>query len=113
MVFLVARRRAMASGSPPAVHMMFTIVKHQWQHITSDSDITLEQIRSQFEKEYRVKVTEMGVVGAGAFVPPMRKELEEEQEYLEQRLSMADSAVREDYRRLQQMVAEERASRRL
>ncbi|KAJ6533699.1 hypothetical protein B0H19DRAFT_1272339 [Mycena capillaripes] len=113
LVFLVARSRAMASGSPPAVHMMFTIVKHQWQHVAGSPDITLEQIRSQFEKEYRVKVTEMGVEGAGAFVPPSRKELEEEQGYLEQRLSMADSAVREDYRRLQQMVAEERASRRL
>ncbi|KAJ7271835.1 hypothetical protein C8J57DRAFT_1507739 [Mycena rebaudengoi] len=113
MVFLVARRRAMASGSPTAVHMMFTIVKHQWQHVTGNPDITLEKIRSQFEMEYRVTMTEMGVEGAGAFVPPMRKELEEEQGYVEQRLSMADSAVRNDYRRLQQMVAEERASRRL
>ncbi|KAF8164625.1 hypothetical protein K438DRAFT_2025256 [Mycena galopus ATCC 62051] len=104
MVFLVARRRALASGSPPAVHMMFTIVKHQWQHATCNPDLTLDQIRCQLEKEYRVKVTEMGVEGAGEFLPPTRKELEEEQGYLEQRFSMADPAVREDYRRLQQMV---------
>ncbi|KAJ7206573.1 hypothetical protein GGX14DRAFT_637636 [Mycena pura] len=100
MVFLVARRRAMASGSPPAVHMMFTVVKHQWKYVAGTPDMTLEQIRSQFEKEYRVKVTEMGVEGAGAFVPPTQQELEEERRYLEQRLSMADPAVREDYRRL-------------
>ncbi|KAF7354355.1 hypothetical protein MVEN_01124100 [Mycena venus] len=112
MVFLVARRCAMASGSPAAVHMMFTIVKHQWQHVTCNPDITLEQIRSQLEKEYRVKVTDMGVEGTGAFVPPTRKELEE-QGYLEQRLSMADPAVHEDYRRLQQMVAEERVLGRM
>ncbi|KAJ7239061.1 hypothetical protein C8J57DRAFT_1246108 [Mycena rebaudengoi] len=66
MVFLVARRRGMASGSPPAVHMMFTIVKHQWQHVTGNPDITLEQIRSQFEMEYRVTMTGMGVEGVRA-----------------------------------------------
>ncbi|KAJ7209310.1 hypothetical protein GGX14DRAFT_395415 [Mycena pura] len=66
MVFLVARRRAMASGSPPAVHMMFTIVKHQWKYVAGTPDMTLEQIRTQFEKEYHVKVTEMGVCTAHA-----------------------------------------------
>ncbi|KAJ6467448.1 hypothetical protein C8R45DRAFT_1020042 [Mycena sanguinolenta] len=49
IVFLVARRRAMASGSLPAIHMMFMIMKHQI--ITKRAILTMEQIRRQFEKE--------------------------------------------------------------
>ncbi|KAJ6566519.1 hypothetical protein B0H19DRAFT_1257727 [Mycena capillaripes] len=75
MVFLVARRRAMASGDLPAINMMYSIIRYL--HSGGFVCLTLEQIKKQFEREYRVKMTDDGVVGAGPFTPPTRQDLEE------------------------------------
>ncbi|KAF7332857.1 hypothetical protein MVEN_02390700 [Mycena venus] len=88
LLFLVARRRAMASGDPAAVNVMIGVIKFMWSH--GMVDLTPEQIRGQFEREYRVKVPEVGgVVGAGPFEPPTEQEMKEEKEYQRQRLATA------------------------
>ncbi|KAJ7184943.1 hypothetical protein C8R46DRAFT_1186200 [Mycena filopes] len=86
--FLVARRRAMASGCPAAVNVMLEILTSQWRDGLV-GNLTLQQIRSQLETEYRVKIHDGGVVGAGPYAWPTKMELEEEQEYLRQRLLTA------------------------
>ncbi|KAJ7115457.1 hypothetical protein C8R44DRAFT_928527 [Mycena epipterygia] len=81
-VFLVARRRAMTSGSFPDLYMMLTILECQFS-----LELTLEQIRRQLETECRVSLPDSGRGSAGAFVPPTAQELAEEKSYLAQRLS--------------------------
>ncbi|KAJ7669858.1 hypothetical protein DFH06DRAFT_157224 [Mycena polygramma] len=91
IVFLVARRRAMASGCVDAIHMMFAILKYGY--LSGAFDLTLEQIRHQLEMEYRVTATDYAVVGGGHFAPPTKQELEEERAYQKQRLAVADPAM--------------------
>ncbi|KAJ7633659.1 hypothetical protein DFH06DRAFT_1479568 [Mycena polygramma] len=71
IVFLVAHRRAMTSGSLPAINMMHTILCYQTA--IGLSRIPVQMIRSQLQTEYRVKIDDKGVVGAGAFAPSRRK----------------------------------------
>ncbi|KAJ7184880.1 hypothetical protein C8R46DRAFT_1186162 [Mycena filopes] len=88
IIFLVARRRAMASGCPASVEMMLAIIKYMWSH--GMVPLTPQQIMTQFETEYRLKIVEgVGVVGAGTFAPPTKKEKREEEEYRRQRLLTA------------------------
>ncbi|KAJ7431936.1 hypothetical protein B0H11DRAFT_2128180 [Mycena galericulata] len=94
IIFLVARRRAMASGDPAAVNMMLGIIHFMWCHDLVK--LTPEQIRSQFEKDYRVKIGETGwsVVGVGPtdFKLPTQQEMDEEREFQRQRLATATFA---------------------
>ncbi|KAJ7607259.1 hypothetical protein DFH06DRAFT_1347524 [Mycena polygramma] len=87
-VFLVARRRAMASGSLPAIHMMYTIVLDGT--LNGYYPLTPEQIRRQFEREYRVAITPATMRAAAPFAPPAAQELMEEREYLQMRLESVD-----------------------
>ncbi|KAJ7756567.1 hypothetical protein B0H16DRAFT_1885860 [Mycena metata] len=77
----------MASGSPAAVNMMYNIIKHM--HSFGLVNLTLAQIQNQFETEYRVKLTQDGVVGAGPWAWPTRWEKDEEREFQRQRLAIA------------------------
>ncbi|KAJ7881936.1 hypothetical protein B0H13DRAFT_931016 [Mycena leptocephala] len=93
IVFLVARRRAMASGDPAAVNMMLGIIHFMWCH--NLVKLTPEQIRGQFERDYRVKIGETGgVVGVGPtdFKLPTKLETDEEREFQRQRLATATFA---------------------
>ncbi|KAJ6521042.1 hypothetical protein B0H19DRAFT_1286597 [Mycena capillaripes] len=93
IVFLVARRRAMASGDPAAVNMMLGIIHFMWCHDLVK--LTPEQIRGQFERDYRVKIGETGgVVGVGPtdFKLPTKQEVDEERDFQRQRLATATFA---------------------
>ncbi|KAJ7458571.1 hypothetical protein FB451DRAFT_1273482 [Mycena latifolia] len=94
MVFLVARRRAMASGDASAIYMILRIVEYQKPFVPLD--LTSEQFRGQFEREYRVTISEAGRQAAGPFAPPTDKELEEERGFLEQRLALVPTGVAEE-----------------
>ncbi|KAJ7473457.1 hypothetical protein FB451DRAFT_1367399 [Mycena latifolia] len=83
VVFLVARRRAMASGSIPAIHMMFKIVKHEVE--SGSLNLTVDQVRQQFELEYDIKITPAAIQAAAPFAPPTLQEQMEEQYYIVQR----------------------------
>ncbi|KAJ7458591.1 hypothetical protein FB451DRAFT_1406343 [Mycena latifolia] len=84
LTFLVAHRRAMASGSLSALYMMLTILEcHFFPALTQ------EQMERQFEKEYRITVSAAGRQAAGPFLCPTQTEFQEEQAYLEQRLPRA------------------------
>ncbi|KAJ7473150.1 hypothetical protein B0H11DRAFT_2236688 [Mycena galericulata] len=85
-VFLVARRRAMSSGSVPAIHMMFTIIRYGEEDGMTVYDLSVDQIRRQFELEYRVEITPASIEAAEAFTPPTPQELQEEHDFLNQRL---------------------------
>ncbi|KAJ6536157.1 hypothetical protein B0H19DRAFT_1270954 [Mycena capillaripes] len=88
IIFLVARRRAMASGDPAAVNTMIGIIQLMWRH--GMVNLTPEQIRGQFEREYRVEIREVGgVIGAGQFEPPTQQERDEEMAYMRQRFATA------------------------
>ncbi|KAJ6480065.1 hypothetical protein DFH09DRAFT_1214709 [Mycena vulgaris] len=89
LVFLVARRRAMASGSPPAVYTMLNIVEDAQMRGFFDRDLTLEKIRRQFETEYRISTTEAGRRGANEYAPPTEQEIAEEWSYLQRRIKLA------------------------
>ncbi|KAJ7764220.1 hypothetical protein B0H16DRAFT_1718159 [Mycena metata] len=94
IIFLVARRRAMADGSPAAVNKMFAILRDGC--LRGDFNLTLQLISHQLETEYRVKIEgTAGVVGAGAFASPTKRELEEEREYRRQRIATAIFAPKE------------------
>ncbi|KAJ7676782.1 hypothetical protein DFH06DRAFT_1428576 [Mycena polygramma] len=86
-VFLVARRRAMASGSIPAIHMMFAIATHGEVDGMTVYDVAVEQMRRQFEMEYRIELTPAAIQAAEPFAPPTQSELKEEREFLRQRLN--------------------------
>ncbi|KAJ6549333.1 hypothetical protein DFH09DRAFT_620491 [Mycena vulgaris] len=78
-----------ASESLPAVHMMLNIVESAQRE--RSLDLTLEQVRRQFETEYRVSTTETARLAAGEFALPTPHELEEEWSYLQQRMAHAVS----------------------
>ncbi|KAJ7642178.1 hypothetical protein FB45DRAFT_1022882 [Roridomyces roridus] len=92
-VFLVARRRAMASGSIPDIHMMFTMATRS--PIPILHKISVEQIRQQFEKECRIKITEETMRAAAPFVPPTRRELKEEKAFYMRRWESAGLPIPE------------------
>jgi hypothetical protein len=83
----------MASGDPAAVNMMLGIIHFMWCHDLVK--LTSEQIRGQFERDYRVKIGETGgVVGIGPtdFKLPTKLETDEEREFQRQRLATATFA---------------------
>jgi hypothetical protein len=80
LTFFVARRRAMASGDPTAVHKMHNILQsHQRMGLFN---LTADQIRGQLEREYRIVLSGPGV-GVGALPTP--QEMVEEMQYMYQR----------------------------
>ncbi|KAJ6575637.1 hypothetical protein DFH09DRAFT_1311696 [Mycena vulgaris] len=76
LVFLVARRRAMAAGSLAAIYMMLKIL--EYHEPPAEFDLTIEQIRRQLEKEYNVTLSDVGPQAERAFKPPTAQEVEEE-----------------------------------
>ncbi|KAF8155011.1 hypothetical protein K438DRAFT_1987237 [Mycena galopus ATCC 62051] len=75
--FLIARRRAMASGSLPAIYTMLEIIESQIE----DCNLTMDQVRNQFELEYGLKLpTSPAAIRAVAkdFERPTTQELDEE-----------------------------------
>ncbi|KAJ7738114.1 hypothetical protein B0H16DRAFT_1694889 [Mycena metata] len=85
MTFLVARRRAMASGSIPAIHMMLRILLYQEKH--QGCIFGYDRMRRQFEIEYGVEITPESMAAAEPFGKPTIQELKEEASFLEQRLA--------------------------
>ncbi|KAJ7494900.1 hypothetical protein FB451DRAFT_1212823 [Mycena latifolia] len=83
LLFLVARRRAMASGSLPAIYKMLEIIERQREEI--GLNLTPEQIRRQFEIEYTISITPEAIQSAAPFDPPTTQELGEEHSYILQR----------------------------
>ncbi|KAF7358791.1 MSS51-like protein, mitochondrial [Mycena sanguinolenta] len=93
LIFLVARRRAMASGSLPAIFKMLEILEFE-----EDSGIrtwTHARYRRQFEMEYNIQITPEAIREAkGKFSPPTATELQEEEEFLRRRwASVAHLAI--------------------
>ncbi|KAF8188474.1 hypothetical protein K438DRAFT_1972175 [Mycena galopus ATCC 62051] len=77
MCFLIARRRAMASSSLLAIYTMLEIIESQIE----DCNLTMDQVRSQFELEYGLKLpTSPAAIQAVAkdFERPTTQELNEE-----------------------------------
>ncbi|KAJ6492142.1 hypothetical protein C8R45DRAFT_1073486 [Mycena sanguinolenta] len=87
LIFLVARRRAMASGSLSAIFKMLEILEFEEEF--GLRNLTLPYYRRQFEKEYDIKITSELIQASDKFAPPTAKELEEEEEYLRRRLTNA------------------------
>lgn len=85
LIFLVARRRAMASGSVPAIHKMFAILEYQERE--EKRGITIDMIRRQFELEYQVTLTPSAMQSAERWISPTAQELSEERSFLQQRLA--------------------------
>jgi hypothetical protein len=83
IVFFVARRRAMASGSPSAVYKMYKILEPLQKEGTIN--LTLDQIRLQFEKEYGIPLTPDAIRSAEPFTQPTQQEVHEESLYILQR----------------------------
>ncbi|KAJ6532143.1 hypothetical protein DFH09DRAFT_1326270 [Mycena vulgaris] len=75
----------MASRSLAAVYMMLSIVESVQRE--GSLDLTLEQVRRQFETEYRVSTTEAARRAANEIAPPTAQELEEKWFYLQQRMA--------------------------
>ncbi|KAJ6492064.1 hypothetical protein C8R45DRAFT_1212913 [Mycena sanguinolenta] len=88
LVFLVAQRTAMASGSVPAIYQMLAIL--EFEEDLGVRDFTHARYRCQFEREYAVKVTLEGRWAAGKFDPPTAQELKEEEQFLRQRWASVD-----------------------
>ncbi|KAJ6467765.1 hypothetical protein C8R45DRAFT_1171175 [Mycena sanguinolenta] len=84
VVFLVARRRAMASGDRGAVCKMYSIV--EYLRVNNVVQLTTHQVRSQFEREYRLTLDPPADFG----VPPTAKEISEELEYMRRRTRLGD-----------------------
>ncbi|KAJ7496284.1 hypothetical protein B0H11DRAFT_2000425 [Mycena galericulata] len=81
LLFLVARRRAMASGSLPAIHKMMEVI--EWQiHLMN---LSMEQVKRQFEIEYAISITSSAIQSAEAFAWPSEDEFKEEMEYSDRR----------------------------
>ncbi|KAJ6526785.1 hypothetical protein B0H19DRAFT_1275623 [Mycena capillaripes] len=92
MVSLVARRRAMASGSIPAIHMMLKIIKYGSDDGVTFRGLEIKNIQRQFEKEYQITITPSSIRSAETeFAPPTREELDKERMYLAQRLARVPS----------------------
>ncbi|KAJ7041656.1 hypothetical protein C8F04DRAFT_1391146 [Mycena alexandri] len=94
MTFLVARRRAMASGSIPAIHMMLRILDYQGE-CCGRGIFDYEKLRRQFEMEYNIKITPQSMAAAEPFAKPTKRELEEEEAFLKQRLASVSKSRKE------------------
>ncbi|KAJ7617032.1 hypothetical protein FB45DRAFT_1104122 [Roridomyces roridus] len=64
--FLVARRRAMATGDLSAIHQMRVLATWNQMAMGPNSEVTPDQIRRQFEKEYNVVLTPETAEKAGS-----------------------------------------------
>ncbi|KAJ7605185.1 hypothetical protein FB45DRAFT_953953 [Roridomyces roridus] len=73
--FLVARRRAMATGDLSAIHQMRVLATWNQMAMGPNSEVTPDQIRRQFEKEYNV------------YKKATKEEKEEEREFYRRRLA--------------------------
>ncbi|KAJ7578595.1 hypothetical protein C8J56DRAFT_1030928 [Mycena floridula] len=82
MMFLVARRRAMASGSPAAVYCMFQVLEHFIKH--HDVGITIELVRRQLEQDYNLSLEHP----VARFLRPTMDELTEELGFAASRLGV-------------------------
>ncbi|KAJ6492071.1 hypothetical protein C8R45DRAFT_191394 [Mycena sanguinolenta] len=89
LVFLVARRRAMASGSLAAIYQMLSIL--EFEEDLGMRDFTHARYRRQFEMEYAIKITPESRRAAGKFDPPTAQELKEEEQFLRQRWASVDN----------------------
>ncbi|KAJ6492028.1 hypothetical protein C8R45DRAFT_190981 [Mycena sanguinolenta] len=89
LIFLVARRRAMASGSLSAIYQMLSIL--EFEEDLGVRNFTHARYRRQLEKEYAIKITPAGRRAAGKFDPPTAQELKEEKQFLEQRWASVDN----------------------
>ncbi|KAJ7339059.1 hypothetical protein DFH08DRAFT_938828 [Mycena albidolilacea] len=89
LVFLVARRRAMASGDPAAVNVMLTILHFCSRYM--GVNVTPAQLARQFGAEYGVTIStsKLRVEGAAVFAPPTPQERAEELAYQRARMSKA------------------------
>ncbi|KAJ7454589.1 hypothetical protein B0H11DRAFT_1926413 [Mycena galericulata] len=83
IVFLVARRRAMASGDPGAVRKMHDVLSRLQRE--GFVDLTPAQIRGQLEREYRM------VISSGGYgARPTSREMLQELAYMGQRYELAE-----------------------
>ncbi|KAJ6528150.1 hypothetical protein B0H19DRAFT_1195348 [Mycena capillaripes] len=88
LVFLVARRRAMASGSLPAIIVMLEILLREARRLKDrGGNISQEKVRAQLEREYRVDLSAKSIAMAAPFVQATMQECEEELRFMEQRIS--------------------------
>jgi hypothetical protein len=78
----------MASGSLPAIYIMYTIMEYQER--AGLHHLTLDRIRGQFEREYRVTITPSSIEAAGPFEPPIKQEPAEDEAYSLQRSSSVE-----------------------
>ncbi|KAJ7605203.1 hypothetical protein FB45DRAFT_1042651 [Roridomyces roridus] len=85
--FLVARRRAMATGDLSTIHQMRVLATWNQLAMGPDSEVTPDQIRRQFEKEYNVVLTPETAEKAGKYKAATKKEKEEEREFYRRRLA--------------------------
>ncbi|KAJ7577397.1 hypothetical protein C8J56DRAFT_970759 [Mycena floridula] len=90
MVFLVARRRALISGSPAAVHRMFEIIKEQDTYCTLD--IPMENIMKQLEREYTMSFKSPI---SQPFNSPTAAELSEEWQFLVERFVISKLDIKD------------------
>ncbi|KAJ7176069.1 hypothetical protein C8R43DRAFT_1230303 [Mycena crocata] len=87
LAFLVARRRAFASGSPSAVYAMYSILELCQR--AGLVNLTLEQMRRQFEIEYGLSLApDLITSGIQSFASPTKQEMDEEISYLLQRAAL-------------------------
>ncbi|KAF7343171.1 MYND domain protein [Mycena venus] len=88
LVFLVARRRAMASGSLPAIIVMLEILLRDARRLEGRGEnISQEKVRAQLEREYRVDLSAKTIAMAPLFVQATMQECEEELRFMKQRIA--------------------------
>ncbi|KAJ7033860.1 hypothetical protein C8F04DRAFT_1103590 [Mycena alexandri] len=88
LLFLVARRRAMASGSLPAIIIMLEILLPEARRLEDIGKKTSpEKIRAQLEREYRVDLSAKAIAEAPPFHQPTIEECEEEIRFMKQRIA--------------------------
>jgi hypothetical protein len=87
-MFLVARRRAMASGSLPAIIMMLEVLLREARRLENRGEnISQEKVRAQLEREYRVDLSAKTIAMAPPFVQATMQECEEELRFMERRIA--------------------------
>ncbi|KAF8186219.1 hypothetical protein K438DRAFT_1765536 [Mycena galopus ATCC 62051] len=78
-------RRAMASGSFPAIYKMLTILESQDEMVGKDFSPAYHH---QFEEEYNIKIAPESRREAGKFASPTAEDLHEEEEFLRRRYAI-------------------------
>ncbi|KAJ7616609.1 hypothetical protein FB45DRAFT_230815 [Roridomyces roridus] len=89
--FLVARRRAMMSGDVSAVHMMYAFGAFTHGY-GSNSELTVEQIVRQLQKDFNVEIKSESMEG-GIPERPTDRERKEEADFFRRRLSSAGLGI--------------------